>query len=214
MPSDRPGISGRARPSADRIGERELIERDSRAPRRRRPTGSLVDVGDDAAVYEPARNLVEVITTDAIVDGVHFDRRFVPPARDRPPRARRQPQRPRRDGRDAAAGDAVARAAAGSSPLADFDALIDGLLALAARVAHAHRRRQRHRAPAGRSWWTSRSIGARASAPGADPRRGSSGRLRLRQRHRSATAGPASTFAFVGMDAPSAASPGGTLPAA
>jgi thiamine-monophosphate kinase len=34
-------------------------------------------IGDDAAVLEPARNALEVLTTDALVEGVHFDRRFV-----------------------------------------------------------------------------------------------------------------------------------------
>src|SRR5262249_8003555 len=35
--------------------------------------------GDDAAVVEPERNRVEVVSVDALVDGVHFDRAFVPP---------------------------------------------------------------------------------------------------------------------------------------
>jgi len=39
----------------------------------------LVGIGDDAAVVEPERNRVEVLTVDAIVDGIHFDRAFVPP---------------------------------------------------------------------------------------------------------------------------------------
>ena len=40
-----------------------------------------VDVGpgDDAAVVKPPRGLREVLTTDALVDGVHFDQAFVPP---------------------------------------------------------------------------------------------------------------------------------------
>jgi thiamine-monophosphate kinase len=37
-------------------------------------------IGDDAAVIEPARNTLDVVTTDALVEGVHFDRRFVTPA--------------------------------------------------------------------------------------------------------------------------------------
>jgi thiamine-monophosphate kinase len=36
--------------------------------------------GDDAAIVEPARNLVEAVTTDVCVEGVHFDSAFVPPA--------------------------------------------------------------------------------------------------------------------------------------
>jgi thiamine-monophosphate kinase len=38
----------------------------------------LVGIGDDAAVVEPAKNRVEVLTVDAVVEGVHFDRAFVP----------------------------------------------------------------------------------------------------------------------------------------
>lgn len=34
--------------------------------------------GDDAAVVKPPRGLREVLTTDALVEGVHFDRAFVP----------------------------------------------------------------------------------------------------------------------------------------
>ena len=39
----------------------------------------IVGPGDDAAVVEPERGALDVLTTDAQVDGVHFDRRFVPP---------------------------------------------------------------------------------------------------------------------------------------
>jgi thiamine-monophosphate kinase len=40
-----------------------------------------VDVGpgDDAAVIRPVRGAFEVLTADALVDGIHFDLRFVPP---------------------------------------------------------------------------------------------------------------------------------------
>jgi thiamine-monophosphate kinase len=43
------------------------------------PDWILVGIGDDAAVVEPERNRVEVLTVDAVVEGVHFDRAFVPP---------------------------------------------------------------------------------------------------------------------------------------
>src|SRR5437016_10703257 len=43
------------------------------------PDWLLVGIGDDAAVVEPERNRVEVLSVDALVEGVHFDRRFVPP---------------------------------------------------------------------------------------------------------------------------------------
>lgn len=42
------------------------------------PSWIAVGIGDDAAVVEPERNRLEVLTVDALVEGVHFDRRFVP----------------------------------------------------------------------------------------------------------------------------------------
>ena len=35
----------------------------------------IVGIGDDAAVVKPERGALEVLTTDALVEGVHFDRR-------------------------------------------------------------------------------------------------------------------------------------------
>jgi thiamine-monophosphate kinase len=60
------------------VSERDLIARIRRhlAPP---PDWVLVGIGDDAAVIQPERNRVEVLTVDALVDGVHFDRSFVPP---------------------------------------------------------------------------------------------------------------------------------------
>jgi thiamine-monophosphate kinase len=60
------------------VSERDLIARVQQrlAPP---PAWLLVGIGDDAAVVEPERNRVEVLTVDALVDGVHFDRAFVPP---------------------------------------------------------------------------------------------------------------------------------------
>lgn len=43
------------------------------------PAWLAVGIGDDAAVVEPARNRLEVLTVDSLVEGVHFDRRFTPP---------------------------------------------------------------------------------------------------------------------------------------
>ena len=43
------------------------------------PSWVIVGPGDDAAVIAPERGTYDVLTTDALVDGVHFDRRFVPP---------------------------------------------------------------------------------------------------------------------------------------
>ena len=60
------------------FSERELVARIRRhlPPA---PDWVLVGIGDDAAVVEPERNRVEVLSVDAIVEGVHFDRAFVPP---------------------------------------------------------------------------------------------------------------------------------------
>jgi len=44
------------------------------------PAWVRVGPGDDAAVLVPQRGALQVLTMDAVVDGVHFDRRFVPPA--------------------------------------------------------------------------------------------------------------------------------------
>src|SRR5688572_29951586 len=43
------------------------------------PSWVVVGPGDDAAVIAPERGALEVLTTDAQVEGVHFDHRFVPP---------------------------------------------------------------------------------------------------------------------------------------
>lgn len=113
------------------LGEHALIAR----IRRRlgpAPDWLIVDVGDDAAVYEPVRNALEVITTDAIVDGVHVDRRFVPPEA---------------IGHRAVAVNLSDLAAMGATPrlltlslalpdelsVSEFDGLVDGALALAER---------------------------------------------------------------------------------
>ena len=42
------------------------------------PQWVVIGPGDDAAAIEPVRRELEVVTTDAQVEGVHFDRRFVP----------------------------------------------------------------------------------------------------------------------------------------
>jgi thiamine-monophosphate kinase len=60
------------------LSEQELVSR-IRARLAAAPAWLLVGIGDDAAVVEPVRNQVEVLTVDSIVEGVHFDRRFTPP---------------------------------------------------------------------------------------------------------------------------------------
>src|SRR5206468_5198841 len=64
--------------TVDTLTERELV---ARIQRRLPPAPDwlLVGIGDDAAVAEPERNRVEVLSVDALVEGVHFDRAFVPP---------------------------------------------------------------------------------------------------------------------------------------
>jgi thiamine-monophosphate kinase len=60
------------------LTERELISRiQQRLPPA--PDWLLVGIGDDAAVVEPERNRVDVLSVDAFVEGVHFDCAFVPP---------------------------------------------------------------------------------------------------------------------------------------
>lgn len=41
-------------------------------------SGSLLGVGDDAAVIQPTDGMVQVITTDMLTEGVHFDLAYVP----------------------------------------------------------------------------------------------------------------------------------------
>jgi thiamine-monophosphate kinase len=59
------------------LTETELIARiQDRLPPQ--PDWILVGIGDDAAVVEPERNRLEVLSVDSLIDGVHFDRRFTP----------------------------------------------------------------------------------------------------------------------------------------
>ena len=113
------------------LSERELIARiQRRLPPA--PDWMAVGIGDDAAVVEPERNRLDVLSVDALVEGVHFDRTFTPPDA---------------IGHRALAVNLSDLAAMGATPrlcllslvlpaswpAADFDAMIDGLLALAAR---------------------------------------------------------------------------------
>jgi thiamine-monophosphate kinase len=110
-------------------GERALIARLSArlAPP---PPWVLVDVGDDAAVLDPGRGQVGVVTTDALVEGVHFRRDWTAPdAIGHKALAVNLS--------DLAAMGAAPRAALLSLalpadlPLGEFDGLLDGFLALA-----------------------------------------------------------------------------------
>jgi len=95
------------------------------------PDWVLTGIGDDAAVLAPARGMVEVVTADALVEGVHFRREWSSPA-DIGHKALAV------NLSDLAAMGATPRAALlsltlpPSFPLDDFDGLLDGFLALAA----------------------------------------------------------------------------------
>lgn len=65
--------------TVDELGEHALLARLlARLPRL--SPSVLVGPGDDAAVLEPARNERLVVTTDAVVEGVHFSRTHSTPA--------------------------------------------------------------------------------------------------------------------------------------
>jgi thiamine-monophosphate kinase len=113
------------------VGERALIER----IRQRLPRGAswlTIGPGDDAAVVEPVRNALDVLTVDTLVEGVHFERSLASAwaigwralavnlsdlaAMGAEPRAA-----------------LLALALPPKLPLADLDGFLDGFLALAAR---------------------------------------------------------------------------------
>jgi len=112
------------------LTERALIAR-LRACVPASPDWVLTGIGDDAAVLAPARGMVEVVTTDALVEGVHF---------------RREWSSPQDIGHKALAANLSDLAAMGATPRAallsltlpaafplnDFDGLLDGFLSLAA----------------------------------------------------------------------------------
>jgi len=114
------------------IGERQVIAR-VRARVPAAPAFVVVGIGDDAAVLEPPRNRLDIVTTDAAVEGVHFDRRFMDAGA---------------IGHRVLAANLSDLAAMGAEPrtallslmlpdtlpVADLDALLDAFLALAART--------------------------------------------------------------------------------
>jgi thiamine-monophosphate kinase len=60
------------------IGERGLIDR-IRARAGSPPSWVTTGIGDDAAVLEPERGALEVITTDSLIEDVHFRRAWTAP---------------------------------------------------------------------------------------------------------------------------------------
>ena len=70
----------RATPSTPpRPGERGLIDA-IRARVPPSPPWLTIGIGDDAAVAAPERGALEILTTDALIESVHFDRRLSAPA--------------------------------------------------------------------------------------------------------------------------------------
>src|SRR5262245_10686812 len=117
------------------IGERALIER-VRLRAGTPPDWVTLGIGDDAAVLQPERGTFDVITTDSLIDGVHFRRAW---------------SEPKAIGHKALATNLSDLAAMGASPraallslalpadlpLTDFDGLIDGFVTLAAATGTA-----------------------------------------------------------------------------
>jgi thiamine-monophosphate kinase len=60
------------------VGEFGLIARMQDVLADHVPASLVQGIGDDAAVYRIGEGLVHVTTTDALVEGVHFDRTFMP----------------------------------------------------------------------------------------------------------------------------------------
>ena len=94
------------------------------------PSWVVKGPGDDAAAIEPVRGVLEVLTTDAQIDGVHFDCAFVPPdAIGHRALAVNLSDLAAMGARPRAA--LLSLALPGSLELASFDGILDGLLALA-----------------------------------------------------------------------------------
>jgi thiamine-monophosphate kinase len=64
--------------TVDAIGERALIDR-IRARAGSPPSWLTIGIGDDAAVLEPERGALDVVTTDSLIEDVHFRRAWTAP---------------------------------------------------------------------------------------------------------------------------------------
>src|SRR5690606_17912270 len=60
------------------VGEFGLIDRMQAVLGAAGDADLLAGIADDAAVYRVGEGRVNVVTTDALVEGVHFDRLFMP----------------------------------------------------------------------------------------------------------------------------------------
>ena len=113
------------------LGEHAIIERiHARVPAA--PPSVIVGIGDDAAVTEPDRGTVTVVTTDALVEGVHYEPRFTPP--DAIGFRALAASLSDLAGMGAAPRHALlSMALPDTLPISDLDGILDGLLGLAAR---------------------------------------------------------------------------------
>jgi len=68
-------LSTRGSATVADLGERRIIA-SIRSRLLPPPAWLHIGIGDDAAVVAPERGALEVLTTDALIEGVHFDRRF------------------------------------------------------------------------------------------------------------------------------------------
>jgi thiamine-monophosphate kinase len=66
-------------PAVSDLTERDLIARIRQRVPTTTPPWLVVGMGDDGAVVEGERNHLQVLTVDAVVEGVHFDRALTPP---------------------------------------------------------------------------------------------------------------------------------------
>ena len=115
---------------------------------RRHRAASVIGIGDDAAVVARRdANAQTVLTTDAQVEGVHFDRRFSTPGGHRVPGAGGQPERSGGHGSRAALGAALAGAAGRYWRSTTSTALVDGVAQLAGAARDGRGRRQPHAQP-------------------------------------------------------------------
>jgi thiamine-monophosphate kinase len=112
------------------LGERALIAR--LTARLAMPPWVVVGPGDDAAVIEPERGALEVVTTDAQVEGIHFDRRFVPPDGHRTSGVGGEPERSWLRWVRSRERCCCRSRSPTSTLVSELDAMLDGLLALAA----------------------------------------------------------------------------------